>query len=89
MPSTTTREPVASAGAVREAEALHDLAVQATRRANLLTYGRIDHNPQAQALALVCAVAIESEDDLGLDRGTDWTDNVLDMMQLLGRKGNR
>ena len=37
----------------------------------------------AGAFARVCATTIEADDDLGLERGSDWTDDLLDMMRLL------
>ncbi len=39
-------------------------------------------------LALAAAAAIEQPEDLGIDRGSDWMDDLLNMM-LLARKGAR
>lgn len=78
----------AATAATREAAAFTDLAHWATRRAYLLEQGHTKPDPAAYALARVCATTIEEDDDLGLERGTDWTDDLLDMMQLLARKGS-
>jgi hypothetical protein len=78
--------PAASQAATREAAAFTDLAHWATRRAYLLTEGHATPNQGAEALARVCATTIEEDDDLGLERGSDWTDDLLDMMRLLARK---
>jgi hypothetical protein len=89
MPSTPTTEPVASTAAIREAAAFADLAHWATRRGYLLEQGHADPDPGAHALACVCAAAIQADDALGLDRNCDWTDDLLDIMQLVARKGAR
>jgi hypothetical protein len=83
---TTTTGQSASPAQIREAEAFTDLAHMAMRRAYDLAAGREEPDPEAFALATVCASALEQPEELGVERGADWTDHLLDMMRLLGRK---
>jgi hypothetical protein len=84
MTTITGQSP--SPAQIREAEAFTDLAHQAMRRADDLAAGREEPDREAFALATVCASAIEQPEDLGVERGSDWTDHLLDMMRLLARK---
>jgi hypothetical protein len=79
----------ASATQIREAEAFTDLAHQAMRRADDLAAGREEPDHEAFAFATVCASALEQPEDLGVERGSDWTDHLLDMVRLLARRGAR
>jgi hypothetical protein len=87
MPSTPITDAPVSTAARFEAKMFTDLARQACRRADMLLNGTIEPDPGTLALAKICATTIEEEDNLGLERGSDWTDDLLDMMQLLARKG--
>jgi hypothetical protein len=61
---------------------LTDLAHQAMQRADELTRGHIQ--PDKGTLAIVCSTAIEDDENLGVERGSDWTEHLLDMMAFLG-----
>jgi hypothetical protein len=89
MTTHTETHPAASPAQIREAEAFTDLAHQAMRRADDLAAGREEPDHEAFALACACAAALEEQENLGVERGSDWTDHLLDMMRLLGRKGAR
>jgi hypothetical protein len=89
MPSTHTTDPSTAAAARFEAEMFTSLARNALRRADMLLDGVTGPDPGTLALAKICATTIEEEDNLGLERGSDWVDDLLDMMQLLARKGAR
>ena len=68
---------------------LTDLAYQAMQRADELIRGHIQPDKGTLALAIVCSTAIEDDENLGVERGSDWTEHLLDMMEFLGRRPPR
>ena len=79
---TTTTET----SAMHEARMFKDLAQQAVNRANALMSGETPYDPEALSLARIIATAIEENNNLGVERGSDWTFDLFNMMSLLSRR---